>query len=526
MRTYDIAVLWSRTRLAITSSLLGGLLIASPQIAFADVTYDYTGQPFDLMAENCLEGLECVTGSVMGSVTFSVPEGYTGALYAGTGIKSFSFEASGTGASTSYPCSACTPFSVLDHVYFNDGIITSASLYTRAPGTMSDPFGGAIIDIGTGYGVGGDVSNSGVSDDNTVLWGYSDQFGTWKEVSATPGGLLFTQPQKIVAGLLSTQMRHLSTVLDGASVVADGPKRAAANTLVFVAQQAADFFATDEVGKEVDFAGELKTIYDSIRNSEETLKNPASLVFDLLGDLAAEGSDILSEIRSDPPDPKFTVVASPSNFNVVLPDALKTLPNYSVFVAAIGGFEACDSIWDAELTAAQRYQGAFSAGDMSSAAKQASAFGSFRSSATNCSKKLSADLSALSGVLPLLDLSDFPNAAEQIGSLFASQCGQSLPTSLQSDLESGGIPASQVSSLVCDAQFDPSIIQADISSSFTPVINELKVSSVDEPPTIALFLTSLSVLMITVLVKRRWTSESYNQAALGLALRVRRDQVT
>lgn len=178
--------LWPRgQRFAIKSVLLGGLLIALCPMASADVTYDYTGQPFDPRATNCLQGLDCVAGSVTGTVTFSVSEGYTGTLYAGTGMKGFSFEASGTGASTSYPCfGTCSPLSVLDHVTFDDGVITSASLYTHAAGTIEDPFGGPIIDIGTGYG--GDVSNSGFPDMPGEVWGYSDKPGTWQEVSSTP----------------------------------------------------------------------------------------------------------------------------------------------------------------------------------------------------------------------------------------------------------------------------------------------------------------------------------------------------
>ena len=181
---------------------------------------------------------------------------------------------------------------------------------------------------------------------------------------------MFTQPQKIVAGLLSTQMHNLSIVLGGASVVLDGPKYAAANTVAFVAKEAAEIFGSEEVGEEADFGSQLKTIYSSIREAEKTIKMPLSLLFDILGDLASQGAQVLSEIRNDPPDPHYTVVASPPDFSINLPNTLQTVPNYPVFAAAISSFEACDSLWDAELTAGQRYEGAILAGDLTSAGKK------------------------------------------------------------------------------------------------------------------------------------------------------------
>jgi len=118
------------------------------------ITYDYTGQPFDLSAPNCVQTvipLTCVTGQVTGSVTFNIPSGFTGD---GVGdITAYTFNATGTGVTTSYPCSpvpvGCTPFSVLDFVDFKNGSITSASLFTigAAVQGFNYPFNGPAIDI-------------------------------------------------------------------------------------------------------------------------------------------------------------------------------------------------------------------------------------------------------------------------------------------------------------------------------------------------------------------------------------------
>jgi hypothetical protein len=68
-------------RLVIWQGLLIGVCVVTSSQARAQITYDYTGQPFDLAAQNCVQTiipLHCVTGQVAGSVTFNIPAGFTG----------------------------------------------------------------------------------------------------------------------------------------------------------------------------------------------------------------------------------------------------------------------------------------------------------------------------------------------------------------------------------------------------------------------------------------------------------------
>ena len=174
--------LWSAIRRLTTClMLLSGVIGAAPTAQA--ITYDYTGQPFDPNASNCLSGIiTCVGGGkVTGSVTFNIPAGFTGSLFGGADITAFSLSASGTGVTNTYPDNSGInfPFSVLDAFSFKNGTITSASMYTRGNGVpgYNYPFNGGVIDIGTGYG--GDVSITNQSNPNSVVYGYSDKPGTW-----------------------------------------------------------------------------------------------------------------------------------------------------------------------------------------------------------------------------------------------------------------------------------------------------------------------------------------------------------
>lgn len=497
MRGHGLAgALWYACR-----SLLLGLLVLSalglmgPGMARAALIYDYVGQQFDGRAPNC-RVVECVDGgNVTGTVTFNVPENYTGVLFGGVGISGFSLHESGTGGSTSYPCSGtCGPFSVLDSVYFRDGVIIKGSLYTRGPGTVSNPFGGSRIDIGTGYG-GDVVTGATDSPDDKIIFGYSDGPGTWTKVAGTPGGLLYTVEQKIAAGIFSTVFKRLSQVLDAASVVADGPKKAAVNSGIFVLKQAVSIFGDEETGKSIDVAAQLRSIYQALTHFAETVKQPLSLLFDVASTYLALASDVLNQVRIDPPDPNFTVLAAPADLGVALPAALSSLPDYPVFATLIHGLQTCTSLWDAQLTAAQRYQGALLAGDMTSASAQASAFVSFTTQAATCPQTLSQDLSAFANTLQPLDLSGFDDVAAEIGKLVAAQCGTQLPAQLAAAMESGGISSGEIDSLVCQAadQFDPSLVQPDIAAAFSPAIDALGPQQTDvaEPDSLSLLVLPL-----------------------------------
>lgn len=251
--------------------------------------------------------------------------------------------------------------------------------------------------------------------------------------------------------------KMISSQLDSIAIAAPGPgdPKFKRNVAISVAIKVVSGLASayDEIfGQTIElsagYIGVMKSL-EAAGGSPYAIASIAAGTASLLGNLYA---------KYDPPDPNFTAIEPPQ------PLSLPSTGNSTVD-QVVADYLNFASLQAAVLHAAERWQGAYLAGDAASQALQQNAYNQYSVQAAAALALLTNDNATLAGVLQPPSLSSWPTAAADIAAAYNAQCGQPLPSDLNAQLLTLA-PQATIDSLVCSIgnSVKPSDINFDFAS--------------------------------------------------------------
>jgi hypothetical protein len=256
-----------------------------------------------------------------------------------------------------------------------------------------------------------------------------------------------------------------SDQLDAAAIVNEGPAHIAENVAaeVFVGVVVKVVAGTDEIfGQQIELsAGVTDFFKEAVKHF--TKVKPASLVLEVGSMGLLVGSMMENHQSPDPPDPNYTVVATPQELklpttnNATVDKVIADYLNYASLSAAV-------------LHAAERWQGATLADDQVSATLQENAYETYVPQMDAAKAVLDGDNATLETQLPKVKLNQYPGGAKAIAAAFNAQCGQPLPPNLNNLLLGLGLTQPVIDAQVCAVA--QAVRPQDISTDFDKTLSQ------------------------------------------------------
>jgi hypothetical protein len=362
-------------------------------------------------------------GSVKALVTFGIPPGFTGRTVDGNApVIAFSISALGQTVTNTSP-------------------IGGGGTFTFVNGQITEWVFDAETNVGSGL-VEISTNNSGpgsANDEATASSLSGDSYnnpGTWIPTVIQPS-------QKPISAARAKFYGEVSSAACWGAAIRQAPANPLAGLSQCVFTDAAVNAASknhlifgQSVALSAGFVGFTRLAF-KLGTAE---LGPVVLVLQEIG-LVTAFIQLMAEIR-DPPDPNYQTVQ--------LPQALSLPPTDDPTVnQAVTDYLTYFSLEAAALTAAERWQGAYLAGDSVYANLQLNAYNTYSQQAESAYGTVVQANVALSKVLPSVSVDSVPGGAQAVADDLQSLCGTRLPASLNSSLRSLGLSQVAVNQEVC-----------------------------------------------------------------------------